>query len=164
MSETPLIDQIYNKKECEAIREFHKEEPQTRQLLREAIGSKLVTAQDKIIHSNAIDAICLMCLTAKFADSEDECHRVAITVYQHHDKTKDILPSLVSDRDLKFANKTLITLSFYPQALEKKWKFHGAPKPDFYRQLSKTVYRIHDQNDIASHHEQWEAFLSEIFI
>ena len=106
----------------------------------------------------------MICLTAKFADSEDECNRVAITIYQYHDKTKETIPSIISDEGLGFASKCLIALSFHPQALEKRWKYHAAPKPDFYRQLSKTTYKRFGQEDIASHHEQWEAFLGEVLV
>jgi hypothetical protein len=159
-----LVEQLYDDANSKALQELFKTDPSSRNLIKQAIGTKLITDQNVIITSNAIDTLFLVCLTAKFADSEDECNRVAITIYQYYDKTSDMVPSLVSDRDLKFASKTLMALSFRPQALEKQWKYHGAPNPNYYRQLSKTIYNIWNQKDIAAHHEQWEAFLGEILV
>jgi len=160
----PLVEQLYDAKNSKALQELYKTDPSLRPSIKQALSAKLITDRSKIITSNAIDALFIICLSAKFADSEDECNRVAITIYQYHDKTKETIPSMLSDEGLKFASKCLISLAFYPQALEKRWKYHGAPKPDFYRQLSKTVYKTFDQKDIAAHHEQWEAFLSEVLI
>lgn len=159
-----LVDQLYDLKNSEALKALYETDLSSRSSIKQAIGTKLITDSSKIIISNAIDALFMICLTAKFADSEDECNRVAITIYQYHDKTKEMVPSLISDQGLSFASKCLISLSFHPQALEKRWKYHGAPKPDFYRQLSKTVYNTFDQKDIAAHHEQWEMFLGEVLV
>jgi len=159
-----LVEQLYDAKNCKALQELYQTDPCLRPSIKEAIGSKLITDSSKIITSHAIDALFMICLTAKFADSEDECNRVAITIYQYHDKTNETFPSIASDQGLKFANKCLIALSFHPQALEKRWKYHGAPKPNFYRQLSKTVFKLYEQEDIAAHHEQWEAFLGEVLV
>jgi hypothetical protein len=159
-----LIDQLYDLKNSKALKNLYETDADSRQSIKQAIGSKLITDSSKIIVSNAIDSLFMICLTAKFADSEDECNRIAITIYQYHDKTKETLPSLASDYGLCFSSKCLIALSFHPQALEKRWKYHGAPKPDFYRQLSKSIYKTFDQSDIAAHHEQWEAFLGEVLI
>jgi hypothetical protein len=159
-----LVDQLYDLKNSEALKALYETDLESRPSIKQAIGAKLITDSSKIIVSNAIDALFMICLTAKFADSEDECNRVAITIYQYHDKTRELIPSLLSDQGLLFASKCLISLSFYPQALEKRWKYHGAPRPDFYRQLSKTVYNTFDQKDIAAHHEQWEMFLGEVLV
>jgi hypothetical protein len=159
-----LIEELYGKKECKTIKELFLEDPSSRLSLREAIGNKIVLEKDKILTTNALDIICLLCLTAKFASSEDECHRVAITIYQFLDKPKEVLPSLIDDEGLEFASKTLMALSFRVKAMENRWKYHGAPSPSFYRQVSKSVFISHEQKDIAAHHEQWEGFLGELFI
>lgn len=159
-----LIEELYQGKDCEAIKKLFLEDSSSRLSLREAIGNKIVLEKDKILTTNPLDIICLLCLTAKFASSEDECHRVAITVYQFYDKPNDILPSIISDEGLQFASKALTALAFRIKALEKRWKYHGAPSPSFYRQVSKTVFANHGQKDIASHHEQWEGFLGELLV
>lgn len=159
-----LVEQLYDTGNSKALQELYKTDPASRPAIKQALSSKLITDHSKIITSNAIDALFIICLSARFADSEDECNRVAITIYQYHDKIKETIPSMIDDEGLKLASKCLISLAFYPQALEKRWKYHGAPKPNFYRQLSKTIYKTHDQQDIASHHEQWETFLGEVLI
>jgi hypothetical protein len=159
-----LIEQLYEQSQCEALKKLFLEDKTTHKLIQEAIGAKLITAQDKIITTKSIDALYMICLAAKFADSEDECYRVAITIYQYHNKPNSIFPSLIEDLGLKFATKTLIALTFHKQALEKRWKYHGAPSPSFYRNLSKRIFSTYGQADISEHHEQWESFLSEVLI
>lgn len=160
-----LIEQIFNQKECEAIRSLFLDEPSNQKIIAKAISAKLITDNAKIITPNStVDVLYLICLSSKFADSEDECLRVANIIYEYRTEVTNMLPSIVYDRGLKFANKTLIALSFYPQALEKQWRQRGAPTPSFYRNVSKTIFKNHKQQDISSHHEQWEQFLSEVLI
>lgn len=159
-----LIEELYDKKDCSTIKDLFLEDTSSRISLREAIGNKIILEKDKILTTNPLDILCLICLTAKFAASEDECHRVAITIYQFLNKPKNFLPSLIDDVGLEFASKTLMCLSFRVKAMEKRWKFHGAPSPSYYREVSKTVFINHGQKDIATHHEQWEGFLGELFV
>ena len=111
MSEV-LIEQLYSPDECKAIKKLYKEDPAVHNLIRNSIGTRIVVSTDKILTTNAVDVVCLMCLTAKFASSDDECHRVAITVYQYYDKPQELLPNITEDFGLGFASKTLIALSF----------------------------------------------------
>lgn len=159
-----LIEELYTAEECKTIREFYQKDEGVRGALREAIGTKIILEKDKILTSKPLDIICLICLTSKFASSEDECHRVAVTIYQYIDRPNNFLPYITEDKGLSFANKVLITLSFCAKALEERWKRHGAPKPDYYRKASKLVFKQHGQQDIAAHHEQWEGFIGELFV
>jgi len=159
-----LIEQLYSSDECRAIRSLYKDDTTTHKLIQQAIGEKIVCSSKQIITTKPLDVICLICLTAKFAASEDECHRVAITVYQYYDKPNDQLPLITEDQGLVFASKTLMALSFRAKALEKRWKQHGAPSPSYYRQASKLTYNKFNQQDIAQHHEMWEGILGEYFI
>lgn len=158
-----LIEELYSEKECIIIKEFFDEESLKKTILN-AIGSKIVIEKDKILLSNPIDILYLVCLTSKFASSDDECYRVAMTVHQYFSKPKLILPMLSEDQGLAFATKTLIALSFFAKSLEHRWKHHGAPTPAFYRKISKATFATHGQEDIAAHHEQWEGFLGELFV
>jgi hypothetical protein len=159
-----LIEELYSDKEASSIKRLFQQDEQLRESILEAIGNKVSLDNHKILTSRPIDILYIVCLTAKFADSEDECFRVAISVFQHFTNTKNILPQLSEDRGLAFATKTLIALSFHFPALKKKWQQRGAPSPDYYRQISKAVFSIHGQEDLASHHEQWEGFLGEFFV
>ncbi|NBW58710.1 hypothetical protein EBR43_13235 [bacterium] len=157
-----LIDELYDPDDCKRIRDFYKGDNSLHTALRQAIGEQITIKSDKFLNSNPVDIVCLVCLTAKFASSEDECHRVAITVCQMLDE-HDPLPYLHKDDPLTLASKTLISLSFFYKALEHRFSCHGAPSPTFYRNISKSVYKSNKQPDIAAHHEKWEGFLGEMF-
>ena len=157
-----LIDELYDPDDCNKIRSFYKEDDSLHLALRQAIGDQITLKSEKFLASNPVDIVCLVCLTAKFASSEDECHRVGITVCQMLDDPNP-LPYMHRDEPLTLANKCLISLSFFYKALEHRFSCHGAPSPKFYRNLSKSIYTSNKQRDIAAHHEKWEGFLGEMF-
>lgn len=159
-----LIEELYTPKEAASLKTLFLQDEQLRERILEAIGNKVFLEKHKILVSKPIDIIYIVCLMAKFAESEDECFRVAVSVFHHFTNTVNILPQMSEDRGLKFATKTLIALSFHLPALKKRWQMHGAPSPDYYRQVSKSIFNIHGQEDLAKHHEQWESFLGEFFI
>ena len=161
-----LIEELYNSRECEHIKKLFKDDVSVHNIIKKAIGEKIIlTHEKKILTSNSLDIIYLICLTSNFATSDDECNRVAITIHQYIKCTDDlILPYLHLDYGLVFASKTLLALSFWAKALEHRWRYHGAPSPKYYRQISKHIFKTHGQEDISLHHEQWEAFLGELFI
>ena len=158
-----LIDELYDTEDCKRVRDFYKSDNSLHSALRQAIGEQITLKSDKFLASNPIDVVCLVCLTARFASSEDECHRVAITVCQMINEPNP-LPYLHRDDMLTLASKTLISLSFFYKALEHRFLRHGAPSPRFYRETSKSIYKGNKQPDIAAHHEKWEGFLGELFI
>lgn len=160
-----LITELYTPSECTVIRELCLEEDvKIKNLIKEAIGNKIILSQETILTSKPIDILFLICLNAKFATSEDECHRVAMTLYQYYNKPHNIIPLISEDIGLVLANKVLVSLSFYAEALNKRWKYHGAPSPDFYRTVSVTIFNRNGQKDIAEHHKKWESFLGELFV
>ena len=160
-----LIDEIYTEQECSHIKTFFSEDTSLRDIIKKAIGDKIILSSEKILLSNPLDIIYLICLTSKFATSDEECHRVAITVYQFIEKTDDCLPYLSEDGcTLLFASKVLMALSFRVKALEYRWKYHGSPSPNFYRQISKQIFTNNGQADIAKHHEQWDGFLGVLLV
>jgi hypothetical protein len=161
---THLTEELYTKKECKILKELLDEDKTLSHAVLTAVGSKIIIDSEKILLSNPLDIIYTLCLMAKFASSEEECYRIAITVFHHMTLTKDVLPYMIDEEGLALANKTLISLSFYFPALEKRWKMQGAPSPSFYREMSKSIFRQHGQCDIADHHEQWEEFLCEFFV
>ena len=159
-----LIEELYAPQECRIIQEFFSEKDKIKETIVQAIGSKLIIEKNKILTSNPIDILYIICLQATFADSEEECNRVALTVHQYFNRPQKILPMISEDFGLAFATKALIALSFHLQALEHRWKYKGAPTPAYYRKTSKAIFEINGQKDVAEHHEQWETFLGEMFI
>jgi hypothetical protein len=157
-----LIDELYGPDDCNKIRSFYKEDGTLHSALRQAIGEQITLKSETFLSTNPIDVICLVCLTAKFASSEDECHRVGITVSQMIDEPNP-LPYIHMDEPLTLANKCLISLSFFYKALDYRFRMRAAPSPHFYRGISKSIFKSNKQPDIAAHHEKWEGFLGEMF-
>ena len=102
-------------------------------------------------------------MTAPFAEDKDECHTVGIIIHKHL-LAENPLPYVLDDRGFLLAEKTLVALSFFRSAMDHRAKYKGAPTSSFYRNASKLLFSKNGHDNIAEHHEQWENFLSEIFI
>ena len=102
-------------------------------------------------------------MNADFANDKEECHTVSIIVFKGL-KLENPLPYVSDDNGFLLAEKTLVSLSFFRSAMERRTKYHGAPSPNFYRMASKLLFSKNGHQGISDHHEQWEAFLSEMFV
>ena len=60
-----------------------------------------------------------------------------------------------------FASRCLFSLSFFYQALEKLYTRHGAPHPEFYREMGKRTFSSIGEESIADNFEKWEDFIRE---
>jgi hypothetical protein len=158
-----LIEQLYDEKSVELIRAIYSEDLSSRQLLFKAFGQKIIEKQETFLIAKPLDLLSLMCMTASFADSPDECQEVAIIFFKRLNDSSP-LPYISDDQGILLAEKTLVSLSLYAKAMEKRWKYKGAPSPNFYREASKLIFKKNNQKSIADHHEKWECFFSEIFI
>jgi len=158
-----LIEQLYDPKTVEIIRSLYATDIESRNTLFKAFGQKIIEKQEVFLTAKPLDVLSLICGTASFADSNEECHQVALIVYRRLND-KNPLPYIMDDSGFLLAEKTLVALSFYSKAMERRWKYHSAPSPSFYRSASKLLFRKKDLNSIADHHEKWEAFFSEVFI
>lgn len=154
-----LIDELYDEKSVKLIKVLYSEDPEQ---LYVSFGTKILEKSETFLISKPLDILTLLCMTASFAENKEECHDVAIIVFNGL-KRKDPLPYVLDDRGFVLAEKTLVALSFFRAAMEKRAK-KGAPPSEFYRGLSKTLFIKNNQENIAEHHEKWESFLSEIFI
>ena len=157
-----LIGELYNNEDRETIKSLYKDDPSLWGLLKKAIGDKIMKEQKKVLLSKPLDVLSLMCLTSTFATSEDECHRIAVIVYEYMNEDEP-LPYVHRDVGMKLSKKALMALSLYGNALEKRWRLHGAPKPEFYRKISIATFNSHGHRDIAAHHRKWEGFIGEYF-
>jgi len=154
-----LIDELYDEKSVKLIKVLYSEDPEQ---LYVSFGTKILEKSETFLISKPLDILTLLCMTASFAENKEECHDVAIIVFNGL-KRKDPLPYVLDDRGFVLAEKTLVALSFFRSAMEKRAK-KGAPPSEFYRGLSKTLFIKNNRENIAEHHEKWESFLSEIFI
>lgn len=157
-----LIEELYTPGEGERIKALYEDGGKSKQYLLEALGIKILDS-DKILVSSPLDILYIICSLAKFADSEEECQSVALIINSRI-RDKAPLPYLLDDRGIILAEKTLIALSFYSAAMNYRAVKKGAPKASFYRACSKKIFADNNHQDIADHHEQWESFLSEMFL
>jgi len=158
-----LIEQLYDEKSRELIISLYKDDPDSRDKLYLAFASKILDKSDLILTSSPLDILSLLCMTANFAESKEECLQVAIIVSKGL-KYENPLPYIMDDHGFLLAEKTLVALSFFSLAMDHRSKYHGAPKSDFYRKASKMLFDKNGYEDIAEHHEKWEKFLNEMFL
>jgi hypothetical protein len=157
-----LIDELYESSECEKIKLLYSADPSSRDAIMHAIGYKIVDSE-RILLSNPLDILSLICCTASFANTKEECQTVAIIV--HKGLTyENPLPYLMDDFGFRLAEKTLTALAFFRLAMERRTKYHGAPSPEFYRSASILLFKKNNHLDIAEHHLKWENFLNEMFL
>jgi hypothetical protein len=158
-----LIEQLYDEKSVGLIRAIYAEDLSSRQSLFQAFGQKILEKQETFLIAKPLDILTLICMTASFAESPEESQEVAIIFFK---RIGDInpLPYISEDRGLILAEKTLVSLSLYPKAMEKRWKYKGAPSPNFYREVSKLIFKKNEKHSIVRNYEKWESFFSEIFV
>jgi hypothetical protein len=145
------------------IKSIYSEDESSRDMLFQAIGQKIIESQEIFLIGKPLDILSLICMTASFASSKEECQQVAIILSKRL-KDENPLPYISDDQGLLLAEKTLVSLAFYSKAMERRWKYKGAPKPSFYRDCSKLIFKKNNLDYIADNHENWENFLSELFI
>ena len=158
-----LIEELYDQNSIKWIKHIYSNDPDSKELLYTTFGHKIIKSQEIFLSSKPLDILCLICMTADFAENKEECHTVAIIIHKNL-QYKNPLPYIIDDQGFLLAEKTLVALSFFKSAMDYRAKYKGAPTSDFYRQSSKLLFRKNGHANIADHHEQWENFLSEIFI
>ena len=157
-----LIDELYAPEDCERIKAIYSEDVSARQSLMQSFGHRII-ANENILMSKPLDILALLCMTATFASSPLECQTVAVIVHKHI-LDENPLPYIIDDRGITLAEKSLVALSFFLPAMERRHKRRGAPSPAFYRSASKIMFSRCDHQDIADHHEQWESFFAEMLL
>ena len=158
-----LIDELYDDNNIKWIKRIYATDPDSKELLYESFGHKIIESQEVFLQSKPLDILCLICMTAKFAENKEECQTVGIIIHkglQH----KNPLPYVLDDHGFLLAEKTLVALSFFRSAMDYRAKYKGAPPSSFYRDASKLLFRKNGHDNIADHHEKWESFLGELFI
>jgi len=158
-----LIEQLYDDESVKMIRELYADDIESRDALMQSIGNKIIEKSETFLIAKPLDVISLICMTATFADSKEECQEVAVIIYRRLNDSNP-LPYIMDDAGMLLAEKTLTSLSFFRKAMEHRTKYKGAPTPEFYRKASKLLFSKNNQEYIAEHHEKWENFFCEMFI
>lgn len=155
-----LIEELYSGKEKEALLSLSEDRTIRSQVARQ-INKKLT---DKGIVLNFSDEQLMIILSqAEFANSDDECAYVA-GVVKRYLKTAEVLPFTIEHKGYDLASRCLISLSFFYRALEKRWKYHSAPEPNFYREVGKKTFWDIGRQDVSDNFEKWENFMQENFV
>lgn len=158
-----LIYKLYEAETADRIKQLYVDDEESRELLFSVLGSRILERDDIFLDIKPLDILTLICSTAQFTDDIYECQQVALIIDKRI-KDKNPLPYILDDHGIILAEKTLIALSFHKAAMEHRTKYNGAPTTKFYRDCSKKILHSNGFGNIAYHHEQWELFLSEIFI
>jgi hypothetical protein len=158
-----LIEELYDEKSRKLIKSLYKDDVNSRETLYAAFAEKILEKSDLILTSKPLDILTLLCMTANFADTKEECQQVAIIVFKCL-KQENPLPYIMDDQGFALAEKTLVALSFFRSAMDYRSKRKGAPTSDFYRRTSKIIFEQNGYPEISAHHEQWEKFLNEMFL
>ena len=77
-----LIEELYSSNAVDLIRDLYKDDPSAKESFYEAFGNKILQSSEKVLLSKPLDILMLICSTAKFASSKDECSQVAVIVYK----------------------------------------------------------------------------------
>jgi hypothetical protein len=156
-----LLEQIYTNKECSIIKELYNDES-CRHALQQAIGNKLSLENNKLINSNGLDALFLICSSSSFASS-DESNRVALIIF-HMLKVPQPLPSIVEHFGMELAERVFVSSCFFKMHMIHRCKYRGYPSLDFYKSVAKNIFNTHNNEDISEHFELWEDYLYERFV
>ena len=145
------------------IRTLYFNDPSSRDQLYTEFARRILEKSETFLTAKPLDILSILCMSANFADSKEECQTVAVIVFKRL-KDEDPLPYIMDDKGFLLAEKTLVALSFFRKAMDYRCKYKGAPTSDFYRRASKLLFAKNGHDSIAEHHEKWESFLGELFI
>lgn len=134
----------------------------SRLLIEREIGKQILDYQD-IIKELPLTQLMFVASMSPFASSSNECYTVAEIVYWGIN-TKDILPMVSEHKGKELAYRCLVSLGIFKKAIIHRSERHGAPSISFYRNLGVSTFIQIGEEDIGNHFQQWENFLSEMFI
>jgi hypothetical protein len=156
-----LIDKLFTASQSDAIRKLC-EDKSSMPLIEQAIGQKLMGC-DEVIDDLPLAQLMFLTSLSPFASSPNECHDIAEIIFWGI-KQENIIPSIVMHRDRELAYRCLISLGLFKKTLMQKCNRHGAPSPDFYRNVGISSFRYIGKIEISNHFYKWELFLSEMFV
>ena len=86
-----LIEELYDGDSVKWIRKVYSTDPESKELLYESFGHKIIESQEVFLQSKPLDILCLICMTAKFAENKEECQTVGIILHKDYN-TKILYP------------------------------------------------------------------------
>ena len=132
-----LIDRLFIKSQADAIRTLW-EDTSSRSLIKREIAKTLLDSE-QIIEEAPLTQLMFIVSLSPFADSENECTHVAEIIYWGIHRT-DIIPMVTEHNGKDLAYRCLICLGMFRPAMYRRYKYHGAPSPDFYRRVGEKSF------------------------
>jgi hypothetical protein len=117
---TSIISQLFNKKQAKSLQNLFISDPSSHKVIYQTIATKLFD-NEKIILGKGLDILSLILKNNSFGAADQEVFTVAIFIHKSL-FFDNPLPYLVESNSLNFAIKTLTSLSFYMEAMEKRNK------------------------------------------
>jgi len=155
-----LLTSLFPNSQVKSIIKLWQDE-NSKSLIQKEVGKRLLSS-DKVITNFPFGQILVITSLSTFASSEDEKQSVAHIIHWGIFRN-DILPLCTEHQGKELAYRCLISLGFFKRALEERCERHGAPSPDFYRELGIHVFHGLQMTEISEHFSKWEYFINEIF-
>jgi len=156
-----FIDKLFPGSQANAIRALWYDFS-SRCLLEKTIGKKIME-YDGILIDLPLTQLMFISSMSPFASNADECHDVAEILYWGIHNS-DVLPLITEHNGEELANRCLISLSLFKRALITKCERHGAPSPDYYRNVGIRAFIGIGREDIGNHFKLWEHFIGEMLV
>ncbi len=155
-----LIEDLYSGKKRDAIISLLDDSSIRKQILAQ-VGMELNKRGVVISPSN--EQLMVLLSQASFANNGTECVYVA-KIVRRFLMVDEPLPRVAEHQGYDLASRCLVSLGFFPKAIEKRWERYGAPKPEFYREVGKTTFHEIGRADVSENFEKWERFMQEMFV
>lgn len=156
-----LVNSLFSSTQIESIIKLWQDK-NSRLLIEKEIGKHLLES-DEILTESSFDQILVITSLSPFASSDDERQSVAHIIYWGI-KRGDMLPLCTEHQGKELAYRCLISLGFFKRALIERHKRHGAPSPDFYREVGIEAFNRARMVEIGNHFYKWESFINDIFV
>jgi|TARA_Y100000310_G_scaffold345607_1_gene467217 hypothetical protein len=162
-----LVEKVFLDGGDETLNKLLKDEDVKKLILKEV--AKELPDYEGIITKYPNEQIMAIVLDQSFADM-DECFYVGNMIIRYMKKglqldkkiseekktSSDILPSLVYQKGIELAEKGFIGLCFFYECLEHKSNRHGAPSPEYFKSVSKTIFVQEGWPTLASNIDNWQ--------
>ena len=109
-----------------------------------------------------LDQLMIIFSNADFASSDQERVDVA-GIFREYAFMTDPLPLISQHSGRDLACRCLISLGLFGKMMESHYKYHAAPKPEFYREVGITEFNCINRRDLSQNFVNWENFFGEFF-
>lgn len=154
-----ITRELYGENTSNAIERLMEDKDNIPMIIKQI--SRKFYENENIIISSSTDQMMLLFSVPYFSKTEDEVICVASSVKRCLNYQSP-LPLLSEHSGYDFASRTLVSYGFFKKALDKRWKSHGAPRPEFYRDIARKEFDKIGRDDVAENFDNWVSFMNEL--